>query len=147
MHKPLSLEWTRLQVTHHTYTGITWFVVDLSDRAKLCSQSLETMGLCWYKAVEFDFKSVSRNTRQKTTGLCRHMSLIRYYLHMDFFFIYQRKAFVVSRKTNTMSRQSNLSVCPWKQQWSPLLCKGREPWEGFFREEATCPATFFPIYS
>lgn len=83
MYKPLSLQWTRLQVTHHTYTGITWFVVDLSDRAKLCSQSPETMGLCWYKVVEFDFKSVSRNTRQKTTGLCRHMSLIRYYLHME----------------------------------------------------------------
>lgn len=48
-----------------------------------------------------------------------------------------------SRKTNTMSRQPNVNYHPESSD-GHLWCKGREPWEGFPGEEATCPATFFP---
>lgn len=145
MYKLLTLQRTRLQVAHRTYTGITWFVVDPSGaRAKLCSLSPETMGLCWYKVAEFDNKSVSRHIRQKPTGLCWHMSLIRHYLHMEIIFGYKRKPFVVSRKTKTISRQPNVTQVP--RSSSGHLCrKGREPWEGFPGGEAMCLSTFFLV--
>lgn len=144
MYKPLSLQRTRLQVTHHTYTGITWFVVDLSDRAKLCSQSLETMGLCWYKVVEFDFKSVSRNTRQKTTGLCRHMSLIRYYLHMEI---------ILATKENLLLSPERPILCLSNQMLSISLkaamvtFAAREDNHGRVssRKRQRVPPPFFPL--